>query len=95
MDKKTIEMSIIPKLVYRLKTVSLQFWGNQTWVCWPSHSKTNLPTPGGGEGKGNVTQAQERVWAANVQKTWTLGELQGNVFKDRVRQRVAECLISS
>ena len=66
----TTEMSIVPKLVYRLKTISLRFWGNQTWVCWPAHSKTNLPTPGGGEGKGCVTQGQEGVWAANVQKTW-------------------------
>ena len=76
----TTEMSIVPKLVYRLETISLQFLGNQTWVCWPAHSKTNLPTPGDGEGKDSVTQGQGRVWAANVQKTWTLGELQGNVF---------------
>ena len=62
-------MSIVPKLVYRLETISLQFLGNQTWVCWPAHSKTNLPTPGDGEGKDSVTQGQGRVWAANVQKT--------------------------
>lgn len=69
MDKKTIEMSIIPKLAPCDKTVSLTALGEPNLGLLAfTQSKTNLPTPGGGEGKGNVTQAQERVWAANKRR---------------------------
>ena len=71
MDKKTPYYRNVncPQVGLQIRNNLITVLGNQTWVCWPAHSKTNLPTPGDGEGKESVTQGQGGVWAANVQKT--------------------------
>lgn len=71
MDKKTPYYRNVnyPQVGLQIKNSLTRVLGEPNLGLLAFHSKTNLPTPGGGEGKGNVTQAQEGVWAANVQKT--------------------------
>ena len=56
---------------------------NQTWVCLPTHSKTNLLTLGNGEGKCSVycrckqgdhetqTQKTQAMWGTGLQDAWS------------------------
>ena len=70
---------------------------NQTWVFSPVHSEANLLTLRCGEAKYNVyCRALSKESRQLVLKRPELPEgFQGKVFKDRVREGVMGCMISS
>ena len=91
----TTEMSIVPKLVYRLETISLQFWGTKLGSAGLHTVKPIY--------QHQVMVKERRVWHRAKEEYGQLmfkrPELWVNFretfFKDRVRLRVTECLISS
>ena len=69
---------------------------NQTWVYSPACSKADCWYQVVVKGSAAfIAGTKQGVWAANIQKAWTPNGFQGTVFKDRVRKRVAGCVISS
>ena len=82
---KTIQIFVNSLCLYfRL----LQLLLNQTWVCLPMHSKTNLLTPACGEGKYSVycrAPSEESKQLVFIRPKLPEA-FQGKVFKDRVRE---------
>ena len=67
---------------------------NQSWVHMPLCSKTNLLASGCDEGKcRGYCRSQAR--SSGMYRSKGLDVVQGEVFKDRARERVADCVTSS
>ena len=67
-----------------------------TWIYSLTHSKANLLTPGGDEGKYSLylQDTKQGVWVAHGQKPQLPDGFQGRIFKDSVRESVTECVVS-
>ena len=87
-----------PELPKSFHLAPLLLLPNRPWFQLPAHSKASLLMLGCGEGMCSclLQDTKQGVQAVTVQSTWTPQWISGkDFFKDRVREKVAGCMISS